>query len=245
MNKKILFIVIFLIASISFVSAADSIPVKVIWDDASQADAITVNLLCDGKVVDTATLNASNSWKTTFKNLNDDGNYEIKVASKTSDYSIQTTGNAESGYVITAKIIGETLGSSADDTSLEDVDETPIGDDDTIETTGENDSDDTNTTDDDNTTDEDTTDDNETDDETIDDNETDNNATDEDASPDSAATSTMAKSPIKENNKNVKQEKKNNKNPIKAKNKHITGIPIAGLVLVVFAAAFVPFSRKK
>ncbi len=240
-------------ASISFVSAADNIPVKVIWDDANQAnerpDEITVNLLCDGKVVDTAKLNAFNSWKTTFKGLNDDGNYEVKVASKVSDYSTQVTGNAESGFVITCKIIAETLGSSAEDASLENVDETPIGDETTTGQTEDNaDEPIENVTDDTNTTENNATDENATDDDA---NETDaeDNATDDETTDGvdvASNTPTVDKqSPTKDNNKNLKQVKKNDNKTVKPKHAPTTGIPIAGLVLVLFAAAFVPFSRKK
>ncbi|WP_406534839.1 Cna B-type domain-containing protein [Methanobrevibacter sp.] len=252
MNKKlftVLFIAVFLMASISFVSAADNIPVKVIWDDANQAnerpDEITVNLLCDGKVVDTAKLNAFNSWKTTFKGLNDDGNYEVKVASKVSNYSTQVRGSAESGFVITGKIIAETLGSSAEDASLENIDETPVGDD---TTTGQTDNNAAEPAEN-NATDKNATDKNATDGTATNETDTENNTTDDettDGADVASNTPTVDKqSPTKDNNKNVKQVKKNDNKTVKPKHGPTTGIPIAGLVLVLFAVAFVPFSRKK
>lgn len=233
MNKKLLtisFVAVFLMASISFVSAADSIPVKVIWDDANQANErpneITVNLLCDGKVVDTAKLSASNSWKIIFKNLDDNETYKIQLGSNPADYSIKTTGNSESGYVITAKLMDDVLGSSADDATLEEVDETPTGEGNGSETTNDT-SDNTNTTGEDNATD---------------DGAIDNSTDDNETSDDAKTPSTTQKTPAKEN-KVVKQTQKTKK-PTKA-HMQKTGIPLAGLVLVAFAVAFVPFSRKK
>lgn len=251
MNKKIftlLFIAVFLLASISFVSAADSIPVKVIWDDSNQAnerpDEIAVNLLCDGKIVDTAKLSASNSWKTTFKNLNDDGKYEVKIASQPAEYSIQTKGNEEDGFSIICNLMAETLGSAEDDASLEEGEVTQVTDDNAAEPAEADAADDTNATDNETATDaENATGDNATNDEELTDDVSDENDTADGAEVTSDKPTTVQKSPIKENNKKVKPVKKNNK-PIKGNLKH-TGIPLAGLVLVLFTVAFVPFSRKK
>lgn len=232
MNKKlftILFIAVFLIASVSFVSAAENIPVKVIWDDANHANErpneITVNLICDGKVVDTAKLSASNSWKATFKNVDAAGSYKIQVANNPADYSIKTSGSAENGFVITAKIMGDALEASADETTVADEGGTNSS------------TDAANITNDENVTDDGSTEENATDDEILD-----NSTEENDTADDTPAPTDTQKTPVKDSSKPKETQK--NKDPKKSPMKN-TGIPIAGLVLVAFAAAFVPLSRKK
>ena len=228
MNKKlftILFIAVFLIASIGFVSAVDDskdISVKIIWDDANNAgrpDSITVNLIQDGKVVDKATLSEQNSWKTTF-NVQDDGTYEVEIDDDLNDYSTKITGNEQNGFVITNKLVEKSvLGASTVDIVSED------------DTTGA-DNEDNNVADD---SQDDVGDDNETSDDNSTDDDSDNNTTGglDDDSP------LVDSTPEKQVTKKVVKKYKT-----KAKLKN-TGLPIAGLVLVAFGAAFIPFARKK
>ena len=228
MNKKlftILFIAVFLIASIGFVSAADDskdISVKIIWDDANNAgrpDSITVNLIQDGKVVDKATLSEQNSWKTTF-NVQDDGTYEVEIDDDLNDYSTKITGNEQNGFVITNKLVEKSvLGASTVDIVSED------------DTTGA-DNEDNNVADD---SQDDVSDENETSNDNSTDDDIDNNTTggSDDDSP------LVDSTPEKQVTKKVVKKYKT-----KAKLKN-TGLPIADLVLVAFGAAFIPFARKK
>ena len=123
MYKKLfaaLIVATFLIISIGVISAADdsiSIPVKVAWDGDS-ADVVKVNLLKDGVVVDTAKLNAGNSWKTTFK-VDDDGNYKVSVVDS-DKYTSSVKGDAKNGFTITAKLVEKDTQSPAEDTSQDD-----------------------------------------------------------------------------------------------------------------------------
>lgn len=235
MYKKllgILVIAVFLITSVGAISAADSVSVKVTWDG-DAPDYVTVNLIKDGKVVDSAKLNDSNSWKTTFK-VDDDGSY--KVSEVVSDeYSYSVSGNANSGFVISNKLVktDDILGASVDETiadsSADDVLEDNSSDvENSTETDDANATDDTNTTDDTNATD-DETDGTDTEDESEEVTET--------------VTSTVTEHQV---TKIVEQpdKKKPVNNTTKVKNKN-TGLPVAVLICAVFVAAFVPFTRKK
>lgn len=242
MDKKlftILLVAIFLVASIGFVSAADdgdssqTITVKINWNGDSQSDrpdSITVNLIKDGKVVDSKKLSAENSWSTNFI-VDGDGSYSVQQASDLSDYSVSTKGSASSGFVITntftAKILGapesnDTLEAEDDvDTALTEVNGTDTG----------------NNNDTDNGTDE---------------GETDTNTTDENYTETTGDDSPMVISPSKEKTdivkkvekKVIKKTEKQPKNVTKNKLRN-TGLPVIALVIVAFAAAFVPFTRKK
>lgn len=227
-NKKlftILFIAVFLIASVGFVSATEDskdISVKIMWDDANNAarpDSITVNLIQDGKVVDKATLSEQNSWKTTF-NVQDDGTYKVEIDNDLNDYSTKITENDQNSFIITNKLVKDSvLGSSVDEIVSDD--DTPAADneDNNVADDGQDDAADDNETSNDNATD--------------DDNDTNTTGGSDDDSPlvDSALEKQVTKKVVK-------------KYKTKAKLKN-TGLPIAGLVLVAFGAAFVPFARKK
>ena len=227
-NKKlftILFIAVFLIASLGFVSATEDskdISVKIMWDDANNAarpDSITVNLIQDGKVVDKATLSEQNSWKTTF-NVQDDGTYKVEIDNDLNDYSTKITENDQNSFIITNKLVKDSvLGSSVDEIVSDD--DTPAADneDNNVADDGQDDAADDNETSNDNATD--------------DDNDTNTTGGSDDDSPlvDSALEKQVTKKVVK-------------KYKTKAKLKN-TGLPIAGLVLVAFGAAFVPFARKK
>lgn len=274
MNRKlftILLVAIFLIASVGFVSAADtsddgkssshSISVSINWNGDSQSDrpgSVTVKLVKDGAVVDTATLTAGNSWSTTFT-TSGDGSYSVQQAGDLSDYSVSTSGSASSGFVITNTLKEDVLGASEAENTLE-------------ETTTDELDEDTNTTDNDNPTDDEPeldneTNENETDDESDIDNETDDepyidNETDDESDIDNETDGgiynetapyavTTYKNPTKNIQKDVKKVdkkviKKENKKPNVTKTQlRNTGIPIICLVLVAFVVAFVPFTRKK
>lgn len=230
----VLIVAIFLVTAVGAVSAADSISVNAVGSDLQ--DPITVSLVCDGKVVDTAKLSSSNSWKTTF-NVNDDGNYQLKVADS-SDYSFSVSGNAEKGFVVSAKLINQdTLGSTdgeeleVDDSSaeLETTEATPIA---------ENESGDS----DDNATDNDTAKNNDTDkknDTSKKNDTTKKNDTNKKNDP-VKKEDTVKKEPKKQVVKQKKEPKKQ-----KTNSKHKSGFPIAVLVVAAMAAVFVPFTRKK
>ena len=137
MNKKlftIMFVAIFLIASIGFVSASDdakNISVKLVWDDngndVARPDAVTVNLILDGKVVDTAKLNDSNSWKTAFKNLDPNEDYTITV-DDISGFTLKTSKDGESGFIITGIAQESVLGASDDQATVSGDDDPATGD---------------------------------------------------------------------------------------------------------------------
>ena len=276
MNRKIFtifFIAVFLIVSAGVISAADDqddsisdvdvkkvsnskiISVKVIWDDASKAsnrpNEVKVNLIKDGAVVDTVTLNELNSWKATFKAQSDDGSFKVKEATSLGDYSVSVTGNADSGFTITNKISADVLAASEDETPVkEDASAADVGkaNEDTSALAAEDDNtNDTNSTGDnatDNSTDNST--DGNTDNETTD-NETDDTEENADDGQTMGVTSASSKNPVTKEKQKVKTPvkksvKKNNVTKAKLKR---TGIPLAILVVVAFGAAFVPFSRKK
>ncbi len=235
MYKKllgILVIAVFLIISVGAISAADSVSVKVTWDG-DAPDHVTVNLIKDGKVVDSAQLSASNSWKTTFK-VDDDGLYKVSEI-VSDDYSYSVSGNANSGFVISNKLVktADVLGASEDeaiaDSSADDVLEDNSSDVENSTETG-----DTNTTDDSNVTD----------DTNVTDDETDGTDTeDESEEVNETITTTITEHQVTKLVKQVDKKKPVN-NTTKVKNRN-TGFPVAVLVCAVFAAAFVPFTRKK
>lgn len=238
-DKKLfilLFIAIFLVVSFSFVSAESTddgvnstinkITVKIKWNDNGQASArpdfVTVYLLKNGKTVDEKILNSSNSWTATF-DVEDDGSYSVKQSVEPSNYSVSTKGSVSDGFIITNTIKSDILGAAEDDDAVENnttlsvaETENPIEDE------------------------------NETVNETVIENNT-------------SAVNNTADNNTKENNqtnatgqqntsKNVKQPaKKEDKKPKEVtKNRLLnTGIPIIALVIVVFAAVFVLFRRKK
>lgn len=247
MNKKLfitMFVAIFLLASIGFVSASyasDDISVSMVWDDngnsVDRPNEVTVNLIEDGKVVDTATLSKSNSWKTTFKNQDSDGHYSIKVSS-VSGYSVSVK-NTENGFIITG-ISNEPVLSATNDENVVSANETATENNDSNGTNTSNNStgnEETNTT-------EDTT-----------DNSTDKNTSDETSKDTNDTTPSKTKettkktdktTPDKKTNKNKaaqkdKTAKKNNTNKTTMKK---AGLPIA-LVLVAMAGIFIPIARRK
>ncbi len=249
MNKKlftILLVAVFLIATVSFISAADTskdttshdVSVQIRWDDNGQTNerpgSVTVSLLKNGAVVDTKTLSSSNSWSATFK-VQDDGSYSVKQETSLSDYAVSTVGDAHSGFMIINTLKSDVLSASEDGNneiinSSTENEEIVITEDNATynETTTEDNSTSENTTD--NTTDDNST------------SENDNNTTvinEQDTNP------VVNKHP--DNTKNIKKATKLDKKPKKVTKTQLrnTGIPIAVLVVAAFAAAFVPFSRKK
>ena len=250
MYKKllgILVIAVFLITSVSAISASDSISVKVIWAGGDAPDFVTVNLIKDGKVVDSAKLSASNSWKTAFK-VDDEGSYNVSEV-VSGDYSYSVSGNANSGFVISNKLVktSDVLATSADDavagSSIDDAvsqeaddvldeNETSSGVDNSTETDDSNSTEDTNTTDEDKVTEGTDV----TEDDNVADDETEEEITE-------TITTTTTEHQI---TKVVKQEdkKKPVNNTTKIKNRN-AGFPIVVLICAVFAAAFIPLSRRK
>lgn len=257
MNRKlitILFIAVFLTACVSFVSAADDIKtqdisVKLILDgQGNNLDKVTVNLLKDNHVVDTAVLSKSNSWSTIFKNQENDGQYSIKVNNDTT-HSFQIKGNAENGFIITEKVIEDNVLGIDDETTVDDLLNQEIPSTDNEDNLTEGESEDANpTTADDGTTSAEDEETNSTGDDNSTSNSTDNStSTDDsdDASKDKNSTTkktVTTKETVK--TKIVKHYKKNKpKNDTKHDMKK-TGLPIA-LVLVAMIAIFVPIVRKK
>ena len=145
MSKKIfvlLFVAVFLIASIGFISAEDSaddavgssdnlknITVKKIWDDkgfeSQRPDSVQVELYVGGKLVDRINLNSSDNWKAIFKNVEVSGDVKVVELNRSSDYKISYDGNVEDGFVITSKIAknatkDDVLGKSNDSDKLAD-----------------------------------------------------------------------------------------------------------------------------
>lgn len=242
MDKKfftILLVAIFLVASIGFVSAADdgdssqTITVKINWNKDSQSDrpdSVTVNLIKDGKIVDSTKLNAENSWSAKFT-VDGDGSYSVKQVDDLSDYSVSTKGSASSGFVITNTFNAEVLTTSESNDTLEAEDdvEPALTDANGTETSTNNDTN--------NGTDE---------------GDTDTNTTDENDTETTGDDSPMVISPSKEKTdvvkkvekKVIKKTEKQPKNVTKNKLRN-TGLPVIALVIVAFAAAFVPFTRKK
>lgn len=240
----ILIIAIFLITSLGIISATEDsnlISVNAVGDDLP--NQIKVSLLCDDKVVDTATLSSANSWNATFK-VDGDGDYKIKTE-EISDYSLSVKGDASKGFVITSKLLNQdVLGAAEDDDSNDDLSmaNNASGEDDsssddlmaatnntssngTVAATGNSSSNNgTNSSG------------NSTDDNSTDDDSTDDNAT-------SKKTVTKKKVTKKTVTKKVKQ--KPVKKPKKETKKYKTGLPFVVLVVAAMVAIFVPFARKK
>lgn len=265
----ILIISIFLITSVGAISASNSISVKVVWDGGDAPDHVTVNLVKDGKVVDSAELSSKNSWKTTF-NVDDEGNYNV-TESASEDYSSKITGDEMAGFVITNHLVNDVLksgdedgleDSSADDTGKDDGakpdDNQKSNADDTTSDGGQNSNDDsqedgTNSSDDNPAQEESNSTDNSTDEESTDNSTEEDDATenvdpkDEDSDNGDENVTETTKLKITEITKKSKVVKKDNKKPentTKIKNDN-TGFPIAILVCAVFVAAFIPLSRRK
>lgn len=263
MYKKlfaVLVIATFLITSVGIISAADdSISVKIIWDGNSndRPSSVTVNLIKEGAVVDTAKLSSDNGWKTTF-NVSGDGDYQVKEVIG-SDYLPKVYGNDKNGFVIknhlvNTGILGTDDGSSSDkDDSI--ASDNNISDNDTLingsnpltadnsNGTGDNNStsDDTNGTEDANSTDDST--DNSTDDSKSSDDSKDK-STKEDSKTTVKTTKTTKTTNTTTTTKIIKQDKKKPENTTKSKMNHV-GFPILVLVIAVFAAIFIPLNRKK
>lgn len=262
MDKKL--ITIFLLAalltvSVGFISAADndetqSISVSIKWDDNGQADArptsVVVNLIKDGKIVDSKKLSAKNSWSATF-NVDEDGSYSVSEDTP-SDYSVSNKGDASRGFVITNKLKAEVLGASENEKQLKtnDVEDEPVKSSEINDVIGDdNETGVENSTVVENNTDTNSSDENNT--KTTDNGTVGNNTPpqyDEDTIEEVEITSKIEKS--KEIKKDVKKEDKEKKKPPKPKNvtkNHLknTGIPAVILVVAVFVAAFIPYRRNK
>ena len=254
MNKKLLtvgIIAIVLLLSVSVISATDSdasgdvdkqgvsksISVKVKWtgDASKMPENVTVDLLRDGSVVDTAVLSKGNSWSATF-NVNEDGSY--KVLEKNADaFDVSVKGNADTGFEITNKIVSEEVIGASEDS------DNPAEEDNAGE--GAADGDDNV---DDNAADENGTDDT---------NGTDDNATDDVSAPavdsaqdnatsDDASDNTNASKKTEPTTKEIVTQKiikYTTKNPTKVD--HKTCIPMVILVVAVMCAAFIPFVGRK
>ena len=263
MYKRLLaiFIVLmFLITSVSVISAVDdsnSIDVKVVWrgDLSNQPDSVQVNLIKDGKIVDTAKLSQSNSWKTTF-HVSDDDDYQVKLVDS-KDYSSKVSGNEKEGFVITITLDENVLSAADDETQLEDAQDDVVSDDsgdaqpsdqqptsqqgnDAGTSDNADNNDNNNTGEDTNNSTNNDTDTNATSDDTDDDSDDSDDDSEDDSDDEKTTTTTTTKTTTKV----VKHDKKKPVNTTKTK-KNNTGLPVAVLVVAVFAAAFVPFSRKK
>lgn len=252
MNRKLLTIIlvaVFLITSLGVISAAkdsDSISVKIVWDDNvdDKPDFIKVNLLKDGKIVDSANLNESNSWKVDFS-VDDDGKYQVKEEIS-SDYSAKIKGNAQEGFVITNKLVKtDVLGAGDNQTPLEESSNasqlSANNESGLIEASndsakqnnassgnGTQNSTDTNST---NST-------NSTVPEEDDDDDTDDDSSDESTS--TVTTTKITKTVVKKAPKEAEKKPVNTTEKMKK-----TGFPLIVLVIAAFVAIFVPISRKK
>lgn len=240
LNKKIFavsVVALFLIVSIGAVSAEKSIDVKATGDLPGK---VTVSLMCDGKVVETASLNSGNSWKTTFT-IDDDGNYSV-VVSGDSDYSFSLSGNAEKGFVVNSKQL-EVLGAA--DSQLEEDDSADgqlevLGAAEDVQLGIEGNDTDNNDTNDTDTNDTDDIDDTNV---TEDINETVPDGVYDDPILDGVDALGDSEAPDKDVKKDKPVVKKENKTH-QAKLRH-TGFPLVVLVVAVFAAIFIPINRKK
>ena len=74
-----------------------------IWDDKGSESArpkeVTVQLLCDGKVYDTVTLNADNEWRYTWEELDDAYDWQV-VEKELSDYTVRV-GRSGATFTVT------------------------------------------------------------------------------------------------------------------------------------------------
>lgn len=125
MNKKIfaiLSISIFLIAAVSFVCASnEEITVSMDWKDdgfeSERPSGVTVNLLEDGKIIDTIILKESKLWNGSFK-VSEYGDYSIEVED-VPNYTITTKNTYEDEYIVTAKIMKDSVLKASDDEPVE------------------------------------------------------------------------------------------------------------------------------
>lgn len=238
MNKKLIsacIVLFFLIISVGIVSAEDG-DVKSIQVNATgdMPDAITVSLLCDGKVVDSATLSSGNSWSTTF-NVNDDGDYSV-VVKDNPDYSMSVSGDRENGFVVISKHLGEKLSAGND---------TPVKENDSLDNTSVvNNISDVNVTDDNATEDNGTDDSNSTAPNNVIGNSTDKNInkTDKDINKSIVNKNVIKNKTVKQETKKPVEKKDNKTNKVKLRN---TGLPLVVLVIAAFVVIFIPISRKK
>ena len=260
----VMLLAIFLIVSLGVISASEdsiSIPVKVVWSG-DAGDSVTVSLIKDGVVVDKATLNDGNSWKTTFK-VNDDGKYKVSVGDS-DKFTSSVAGNAESGFVVKATAVeDDVLASGDDDSPMEDTskedksaenDDSVKGDDvpNTADGNGNDASNGGNTpavkedtnpsgngtgNDTDNSTDQ--TNNTEPKDDSKKDKDTDDEKVTETTKTKTTTTTKIIKQDTKDDDKDKKPE-----NTTKTK-KNNTGLPIVVLIIAVIVAAFIPLSRKK
>jgi hypothetical protein len=83
------------------VARLTSITIKKVWNtDATTeaADHVTVQLMRDGKVVQTATLNAQNDWQVTYTDMPESDAYSIKEIDVPKGF---TATYSQAGYVFT------------------------------------------------------------------------------------------------------------------------------------------------
>lgn len=83
------------------VTKLTDITVKKVWNTGSASKAtssVTVQLLKDGVVIETATLNAQNNWQVTYSNMPESDTYSIKEVSVPQGF---TATYSKSGYVFT------------------------------------------------------------------------------------------------------------------------------------------------
>ncbi len=95
----------------TYIPETTEVSVEKIWEDANNQDGIRpneiiVNLLKDGTEYDNIGLNTTNNWKHTFENLPKYENgteieYTVQESEVPAQYSSETTGDMETGYVIT------------------------------------------------------------------------------------------------------------------------------------------------
>lgn len=104
--------------------------VQKVWADADNRDgkrprSVTVQLVQDGTIVQTAVCSADNNWQTSFSGLDAEKSYsvrEITVAGYTASYS----GNAEDGFVITNRYAASTTEPTPGVTTDPDVPTPPV-----------------------------------------------------------------------------------------------------------------------
>ena len=78
-----------------------SITLKKVWnidDSADRADSVTVQLLRDGNVIQTAVLNAQNHWQVTYTDMPESDAYSIKEVNVPKGFTVSYK---QSGYVYT------------------------------------------------------------------------------------------------------------------------------------------------
>ena len=221
----VLLISLFLMASVSFIAAAEEsqtidIPVRIVWSDAANAPSdVTVNLVKDGAVVASEKLNGANSWSATFRDVDANGNYNV-AESGLDDYSVSINGNAASGFVITNTLKQAKLSATQDvQQNLSDDDSVKVNSTGATNVSSEN-----NTANSTNQT----------------------NATNKTVPVNNNTNKTTNTAPQKVQkiiNKHADVHK--NKNKVSKHNLKNTGLPVVALILVVIGVAFVPFVRRK